>query len=235
MFFWPFVDLLMWGLTSRYLVQSGSLDNKVILALMGGIILWIFPWRGQYEITVNLLEDLWNRNLVNLFATPVKFAEWVITLMLVGIFKSTISFGFASIIAILLYATNIYTLGISLLPWAGILIIFGWVFGLLISGVIMRYGTKIQTLAWTSIHVISPFVGVYYPVSTLPDWAQAVSRWIPASYVFEAMRSSVSGTPVPLGELLWPLLLCLFYLALALLMLFKSYKHILTRGLISVT
>lgn len=235
MFFWPFVDLLMWGLTSKYLVQSGSLDNKVILALLGGIILWIFPWRGQYEITVNLLEDLWNRNLVNLFATPVKFAEWVITLMLIGIFKSSVSFTFASVIAILLYATNIYTLGISLLPWAGILIIFGWVFGLLISGVIMRYGTKIQTLAWTSIHIISPFVGVYYPISTLPPWAQTVAHYIPASYVFEAMRSNIAGNFVPLSNLLWPLFLCLLYLLIALFILYKSYKHILTRGLISVT
>lgn len=234
MFFWPVVDLLIWGLTSQYLVNTGALNNTVILALLGGIILWIFPWRGQYEITVSLLEDLWNRNLVNLFASPVRFIEWVTTLMLIGVIKSFVSFGFASIFAYLLYATNIYTLGLKLLPWAGLLLMFGWVFGLLICGIIMRYGTKIQTLAWTAIHLISPFVGVYYSISTLPPWAQTVARYVPASYVFEAMRSEISGVSVPLANLIFPFFLCLLYLLFAFFVLVSSYRHILKRGLISV-
>ena len=47
-FFWPVVDLVMWGLTSRFFVSTIGGDNHIILALLGGIILWIFPWRGQY-------------------------------------------------------------------------------------------------------------------------------------------------------------------------------------------
>ena len=234
MFFWPFIDLLLWGLTSRYLISTGNSSNTLILALLGGIILWIFPWRGQYEITVSLLEDLWNRNLVNLFATPIFFSEWVVTVMLIGIVKSTASFVFASLIAILLYATNIYTFGLSLLPWAGLLIMFGWVFGFLIASIIMRYGTKIQTLAWMSMAIISPFAGVFYPISVLPTWAQSVAHWVPASYVFEAMRAIIADNPVPISALIWPLVLCVIYLIIALAMLYNSYNEILKRGLISV-
>lgn len=233
-FFWPMVDLVLWGLTGRFVAGSGLEANLLFLSLIGGIILWIFPWRSQYEITVSLLEDLWNRNLVNLFATPVLFSEWVITLLLSGIFKSIISFAFASLVAFLLYATNIYTLGLSILPWAGILIMFGWVFGLFICGIIMRFGTKIQNLAWTSIYIIAPFVGVYYPISSLPTWAQSISHWVPASYVFEAMRSAIIGNPMPMSALIWPFSLCLIYLSIALVMLYSSYDSILKRGLISV-
>jgi len=233
MLFWPFIDLVLWGLTSRYLISTGTGSNTLILALLGGIILWIFPWRGQYEITVSLLEDLWNRNLVNLFATPILFSEWVVTVMLIGIFKSTISFVFASIIAMLLYATNIYTFGLLLLPWAGLLVMFGWVFGFFIAGIIMRYGTKIQTLAWMSMAIISPFAGVFYPISVLPTWAQNIAHWVPVSYVFEAMRSIISGNPTPVTALFWPFLLCIGYLVIALAMLYNSYNEILKRGLIS--
>ncbi|MFH2085717.1 MAG: ABC transporter permease [bacterium] len=233
-FFWPFLDLLMWGLTTRYIVGESGVDNKIVLALLGGLILWIFPWRSQYEISVSLLDDIWNRNFVNIFATPVLFIEWVVTLMLIGILKGIISFAFASALAYALYSTNIYSLGLSLLPWAGLLIIFGWVFGILISGIIMRYGTKIQTLAWTSIYMIAPFVGVFYPVSILPAWAQNVAHWVPASYVFDAMRKLINGTPVPMPNLIWPLILCLFYLIIAMYMLYVSYRAILKRGLISV-
>lgn len=234
MFFWPFLDLLLWGLTSRYIIASGTASNTILLALLGGIILWIFPWRGQYEITVSLLEDLWNRNLVNLFATPILFSEWIITLMLIGIVKSSVSFAFASLIAYLLYATNLYTFGLLLLPWAGILIMFGWVFGLIIASLIMRYGTKIQTLAWMSIAVISPFAGVYYPISILPQWAQKVAHYLPVSHVFEAMRSVIAGNPAPLSDLLWPLILCFIYFLIALVLIYSSFREILRRGLISV-
>lgn len=234
MFFWPFIDLLIWGLTSRYLVSTGSTSNTLVLALLGGIILWIFPWRGQYEITVSLLEDLWNRNLVNLFATPILFSEWVVSVMLIGIFKSFISFGFASLIALVLYATNIYSLGLILLPWAGLLIMFGWVFGFFIASLIMRYGTKIQTLAWMSMAIVSPFAGVFYPVSVLPAWAQTVAHYVPVSHVFEAMRTIISGGTSPLLNLFWPFILCLIYLIISLYLLYGSYNTILKRGLISV-
>ena len=235
MFFWPLMDLLLWGLTSRYLVSQGAIDNRVILALLGGIMLWIFPWRGQYEMTVNFLEDLWNRNLVNLFATPVRFAEWVTTLMLVGIFKATLSFTFASAVAYLLYATNIYSLGPTLLPWIGVLIMFGWVVGLMVTSLIMRFGTKIQTFAWIGINVLAPFVGVYYSVETLPGWAQAVARWIPASYAFDGMRRLVMGQGGQLSGLGTAYALNGLYFVIGLGVLYTSYRAILKRGLISVT
>jgi ABC-2 type transport system permease protein len=234
-FFWPTVDIILWGMTSSYFAKNleGG-GSSLILGLLGGIILWIFPWRSQYEIAVNLLEDLWNKNLVNIFVSPVKFMEWVTTLLLLGVGKALISFTYASLLIYLLYSANILSVGLVLVPWAVLLIMFGWVFGLLVAGIIMRYGTKIQTLAWTSIYIIAPFAAVYYPVSSLPIWAQNVASFVPASYVFEAMRAAVSGSPVPLTNLLWPTFLCLIYFVVAMVMIYRSFNHILKRGLISV-
>jgi ABC-2 type transport system permease protein len=234
-FFWPTVDIVLWGMTSSFF--AGSLEggkSTLVLGLLGGIILWIFPWRSQYEIAVNLLEDLWNRNLVNIFVSPVRFAEWVTALLLLGVGKALISFAYASALIYFLYAANILSVGLILVPWAVLLIMFGWVFGLLVAGVIMRYGTKIQTLAWTSIYIVAPFAAVYYPVSSLPGWARTISHFVPASYVFEAMRAAFSGSPLPLSDLLWPTIVCLSYFAVAVYMIHQSFKHILKRGLISV-
>lgn len=235
-FFWPTVDIILWGMTSNFLAKNLNEGNSetLILGLLGGIILWIFPWRSQYEIAVNLLEDLWNRNLVNLFVSPIKFIEWVTALLLLGVGKALISFAYASALIYLLYSANILSVGLVLVPWAVLLIMFGWVFGLLVAGIIMRYGTKIQTLAWTSIYIVAPFAAVYYPVSSLPAWAQTISHFVPASYVFEAMRSAVSGSPLPLTNLLWPAFICLVYFVIALIMIYGSFKHILKRGLISI-
>lgn len=235
-FFWPTVDIILWGMTSSFFTKNlePSAGNTLVLGLLGGIILWIFPWRSQYEIAVNLLEDLWNRNLVNIFVSPLKFMEWVIALLLLGVGKAIISFTYASAMIYLLYSANILSVGLDIIPWAVLLIMFGWVFGLLVAGIIMHYGTKIQTLAWTSIYLIAPFAAVYYPVSILPPWAQQVAHFVPASYVFEAMRASIAGSPLPLTTLIWPTILCLAYFALALLLIHRSFRHILKRGLISV-
>ena len=235
-FFWPTVDIVLWGMTSSFFAKNleGDSGEMLILGLLGGIILWIFPWRSQYEIAVNLLEDLWNRNLVNIFVSPVKFIEWVTALLLLGVGKALISFVYASALIYLLYSANILSVGLVLVPWAVLLIMFGWVFGLLVAGIIMHYGTKIQTLAWTSIYIVAPFAAVYYPVSSLPAWAQSVAHFVPASYVFEAMRAAVGGSPLPLSDLLWPTILCLIYFTAALVLIRHSFHHILKRGLISV-
>lgn len=234
-FFWPTVDIILWGMTSSFFAKNlAGGGSQLILGLLGGIILWIFPWRSQYEIAVNLLEDLWNKNLVNIFVSPVKFSEWVTTLLLLGVGKALISFTYASILVYSLYAANILSVGLVLVPWAVLLIMFGWVFGLLVAGIIMRYGTKIQTLAWTSIYIVAPFAAVYYPVNSLPAWAQNIAHFVPASYVFEAMRGAVGGSPLPLTNLIWPTFLCLVYFALAIAMIYRSFAHILKRGLISV-
>ena len=233
-FFWPTVDLVLWGLTSRFFTSSSSNSQMLLGMLISGLVLWIFPWRAQYELGVNLLEDVWNRNLINIFATPVRFREWVMTLLSIGIAKGIISFSFAGVLAYLLYATNIFKLGIYLFPWAVIITLFGWVFGMLVTSAVMSFGKRIQTLAWTSIYIVVPFAAVYYPVSTLPGWAQTVAHYVPASYVFEAMRAAISGHPMPLSALMWPTVMSLLYLAISFSILVGSYQKLLRRGLMSV-
>jgi ABC-2 type transport system permease protein len=44
--------------------------------------------------------------------------------------------------------------------------------------------------------LLSPFAGVFYPLSTLPVWMQWVGRALPPSYVFEALRATFAGQPV---------------------------------------
>ena len=197
-FYWPTLDLLLWGVTSTYFRSYLPQTSQIVLVILGGILLWIIVWRGQYEITIGILEDLWNRNLVNIFVTPLKFSEWITSLVMLGIIKAIMSFSFGLFVAFILYKINIFTLGFYLIPFALLLIITGWWIGFFIAGLILRYGIKIQQLAWTAPWVISPFSAIYYPVSSLPDWAQAIALFIPTSYVFEGAREVIEkGTLDP--------------------------------------
>jgi ABC-2 type transport system permease protein len=234
MFYWPTVDLLLWGLTSRF-VQSQSPDApNIILVIISGILFWIIVWRGQYEITVNFLEELWNKNLVNLFISPLKIQEWILSVFIIGIIKMFLSLSFASFLAYFLYNTNILNYGFYLLPFGFLLILTGWAVGLFIVGIILRYGTRMQTLAWTAIMMISPFSAVYYPLSILPKWAQIVGKMVPSSYIFENGRSLIFKQTVNHQDLLISLLLNIVYLSLGLSFFWRSFIKAKQKGLISI-
>src|SRR5271163_2061617 len=71
LFYWPLVDILLWGLTSVWIQNQSNMPNLPLI-LMTGLIFWQIAWRGSIDISVNLLQEFWTRNLVNMFSTPLK-------------------------------------------------------------------------------------------------------------------------------------------------------------------
>jgi ABC-2 type transport system permease protein len=197
-------------------------------------LLWYFIWQAQNEINIGLLMELWNSNLVNLFVSPLKFWEFIVALMSSGFLKSILTFAFASFVAGLIYQVDPLRLGLWLLPFALILMITGWCYAFLISGVILRFGTSVQSLGWTLIFILSPFSAVYYPVSILPEWAQTISRFLPTSYVFESMRSIISTQTFEIGNLFYAGILSVFYFTIAAIWLRSSFNRTLEKGLVKV-
>src|SRR3989344_4097885 len=125
-FYWPAMDIFLWGFTSVYITkQSGSIPGIAVI-LLSGLILWQIVWRSQYEITVNLLEEMWNQNLANLFASPLRVREWLAGVFILGILKMFMSLSFAVVLAYVAYKANIFLLGFYLIPFMANLLITGW-------------------------------------------------------------------------------------------------------------
>ena len=185
-------------------------------------------------MTVNLLEDLWDKNLINIFVAPLKFSEWITSLLTLGILKAFVSLLFTALLAYILYKVQIFSFGLYLIPFFALLIMSGWAVGFLVIGLVLRNGTRIQTLAWAMVAIISPFSAVYYPVSILPDWAQKVAMLIPTSYVFEGMRQVINQHVLDPQKLYISLILNLIYLPFAILYLRSSYKKVLQKGMLSL-
>src|SRR5438105_925204 len=116
LFYWPALDIILWGMTSMWIQQSQTQIPDVALAILTGLVFWQIIWRGNYEISVNLLQEFWNRNLVNLFSTPLKLSEWIISIMMVGTVKIIVSLLFGALLVWLLYALNIFSMGWAFLP-----------------------------------------------------------------------------------------------------------------------
>lgn len=231
-FYWPVLDILVWGITSSYIVKIAPNAPQIILIIMSGLLLWLVLWRAQYEISINLLEEFWNRNLVNLFVSPLKFSEWVLTTMMLGFIKAAMSLPFAAFVAYILYKFNIFHYGLYFIPFIFSLLMTGWAVGFFVSGIILRYGTRIQTLAWTTLAVISPFSAIYYPISILPEWAQKISFIVPPAYIFEGARDVLFKGTMDFNKLFMSFILNIFYISLALIFLKKSFNKILDKGLV---
>ncbi|HLB52733.1 MAG TPA: ABC transporter permease [Chlamydiales bacterium] len=230
LFYWPLVDILLWGLTSVW-IQSYNVSAGLPLILLTGLIFWQICWRGSVDISVSLLQEFWHRNLINLFSTPLKMSEWIAGMLLLSLMKLCVTIAFGGFIVYCLYALNVFVVGWAFLPFAAALIIFGWTLSFLASSIIIYWGQKVEMFAWMIGFLFAPFSGVFYPVHVLPEWAQVISWCLPTTYIFEGMRAILAGNSFPLSYYAMSLGLDALYLTLSLLLFRYAFEKSREKGL----
>jgi ABC-2 type transport system permease protein len=157
--------------------------------LLAGVLLWDVMFRGQLGVSTVFFEEMYSRNLGHLFASPLRPYELVCALLTISLIRTLIGVGGAALLAIPLYHYSIFSMGLPLIAFFINLLVMGWAIGLLVAGLVLRYGLGAENLAWVAIFAVAPVSGIYYPVSVLPAWLQPVAHAIPASHVFEGMRA----------------------------------------------
>jgi len=217
MFYWPAMDLLIWGITGLYLATFIPNTSHYLEIIISGLIFWIIIWRAQYEITTNLLAELWDRNIINIFSSPLTIYEWSASFMVFGLFKTIISVCFSAALAFWFYHYNVFMFRWYLIPFSISLLLTGWAGGFFVAGFLIRFGNKIQTLAWAGIALLAPFSAIYYPLSVLPGWAQYIGRFIPSTYIFEDIRQILSGNSPSIGYIIISFGLNILYIVLSFL------------------
>jgi ABC-2 type transport system permease protein len=231
LFYWPAIDIVIWGMTTLWIQQQGGGVPHIALAVLTAIVFWDIVWRGNYEVSLNMLLEFYNRNLVNLFSTPLKIGEWICGVMMVGLFKISVSLAFGSVLVYILYALNVYTIGWLFLPYALCLVLSGWVIGFMTCGLIVYYGQRFQALAWISAYFFTPFSAVYYPVYALPEWGQAIAWCLPTTYIFEGMRQVLYTNSFSMSLFGTAVALSLLYLFFAILFFWWMFEKSREKGL----
>lgn len=232
-FYWPFLDLLLWGFITIYLAKYRENLPVFVAFLLGALILWDILFRSQQGLSVSFLEEIWARNLLNLFISPLKPTEYVFSLMLVSIVKITIAAVTMSFLAWLIYSFNIFLIGVSIIPFIINLIVMGWAIGIITTSLILRFGQEAEVLAWGIAFLFLPVSAVFYPVSVLPPFLRAIARFIPASHVFEGMREVISTGKIPVKDLLWSSGLNGVYILVAFSFFHWVFKVVKKRGLLA--
>jgi ABC-2 type transport system permease protein len=232
-FAWVAIDIVVWGFLTRYLntVAGGHVD--FVPSLLGAVLFWDFFTRIMQGVTTAFFEDLWTRNFLNLFATPLSISEYVTGLVLTSIATSLAGLVVMLVLATLVFGLSFISLGLALIPFVLVLFLFGVALGIMGSAMVLRLGPASEWLVWPLPALLSPFVGVYYPLATLPAWMRAVGYVLPPSYVFEGMRSLVNGATFSATSLLVGAALALLQVLLAGYFFARVFRYTVRTGLLA--
>lgn len=228
--YWPIIDVLIWGITSRWL-SAGSEGLTLMGSILTGLILWNVIWRSQSEVSRNLIDEIWNNNLVNLFSTPMRLSEWMVGVLLLSLGKMMVTIVALMTVIFFMYSVNILAIGWWLIPFFIGTVMTGWWVGFLSAGIVIRWGPKVQTVVWTLPGILLPFSVVYFPLATLPTFLRPISFLLPTTYIFEAMRGLLQTGTVDWRFIILSMAINAVYLALSLKWFLVSFRASLALGL----
>jgi ABC-2 type transport system permease protein len=187
--YWPTVQMITWGFIQYYVTQNGGFFARAGGTLIGAVLLWDILFRGQLGFSISFLEEMWSRNIGNLMMSPLRPVEFVTALMIMSIVRLAIGVVPVTLLAVIFFGFNLYSLGFALVAFFINLMLTSWAVGIFVSGLVLRNGLGAENLAWSIMFLFMPLTCVYYPVTTLPVWLQPAAWALPPTYVFEGMRA----------------------------------------------
>ncbi len=231
-FYWPFLDLVIWGFITMYLARHQQEVPGFVTFFLGALILCDMLFRAQQGITISFLEEIWARNLMNLFASPLNPGEFLAATMAMSIFKVACVSIVMTLCALLFYSYNVFVIGLWLIPFVINLVITGWAIGVFTTSLIMRFGQEAEVLAWSMVFLFQPISCVFYPMEVLPGWLQSIAWMNPAAHIFEGMRAVLGGGGAPGTSLVWAMGLNGLLLVTVISWFYRTFTYCKDQGLL---
>ncbi|MFP5207627.1 MAG: ABC transporter permease [Acidobacteriota bacterium] len=233
LFAWVTIDMVLWGFMTKYLNGVTGSRYRLVPALLGAVLFWDFMTRVMQGVTTAFFEDVWSRNFLNVFASPITTSEYVGGLFLASMGTSLVGLFFMVVVATLAFGLSFTVYGLMAIPFILVLFVFGMALGVAGSAIVLRLGPAAEWFVWPIPALLAPLAAVYYPLATLPAWMQAPARLLPPSYVFEGMRAIVAGRPFQGALLAVALLLAIAYVLLAYWLFARVFRYAVRTGLIA--
>ena len=228
--YWPALQMTLWGFITVFFEMHSSWLAQAAGILITAILLWDIMFRSQLSFFLSFLEEIWSRNLGHLFVSPIRPSEMIAALLIVSMIRTLIGVGGAAILAIILFDVSIFDLGFPLALFFFNLTIMGWSLGLVVSALVLRFGQGAESLGWAAIFFVQPISGVFYPIEVLPQWLQPIASIIPASHIFEGLRSILIQEVFRLDLLMNAFYLNLIFAFLGLTIFFAILRYARIHG-----
>lgn len=233
LFAWVTIDMVLWGFMTKFLSGMSQSHYRFVPALLGAVLFWDFMTRVMQGITTAFFEDVWSRNFLNVFASPITVPEYIGGLLVTSIATSLIGLIVMVAVATLAFGLSFGVYGIMLAPFVLVLFLFGMALGIAAIAVVLRLGPAAEWFVWPIPALLSPFAAVYYPLATLPRPMRWFAHLLPPSYVFEGMRAVVAGQHFEPALLAVAFGLAIAYILLAYWFFARVFRYAVQTGLIA--
>ena len=199
--------------------------------LLGGVLLWEVALRSQMGVAVSFLEEIWSRNLGHVFVSPLRPWELVAALLGISLLRMLIGVLPAILLAWVLYAFNLFSIGPVIVLFFANLVIMGWWVALRrrLAHPAPRPRAR-KRLAWSLLFGLTPFSAVFYPVSVLPAALQPIALALPSAHVFEGMRAAMLDGAIRWDHLAWAFGLNAAWMVAAVLVFARQFRQARVRG-----
>jgi len=228
--YWPVIHMIWWGFFSKFMATNSSWVAHSVGVLLAALLLWDVFFRAELGVAVSFLEEMWSRNLANLWITPLRPHEWMVAMCVISLLRALIGAVPAAMLAIWLFDYSVFDLGWPLMAFFFNLAAMGWWLALMVIALILRHGLGAESLAWIAVFLVAPISCVYYPLAALPDWLAPVAQALPSTHIFEGLRSVIFGSGPAPGHLLAATILNTCYLSAGVLLLHASIANTRRRG-----
>ena len=203
LFIWPVIFPLGYVLTARALsgVDGSGLAtfqqttglNEYVGYIGVGTMIWMWQNIVLWAVGYSLRNEQMRGTLESNWLSPT----WRFAYLLGSSIPQMISMFILMVVSGLEYAF-LFRVQFSGSLWLAILVILAAIPA--VYGIGFAFASLVITLKEANAFVflvrglVMIFCGITYPLALLPGWMQAISRWLPQTYIIHAMRSAALST-----------------------------------------
>jgi ABC-2 type transport system permease protein len=228
--FWPSIQIILWGFISKFFTTYSDYYNNTAGIILTCAILYDFLFRSSISFNMLFLEEIWSRNFTNLFISPLKIQEIIISLVFTALIRTLIGLVPAIILTSPLFGISILTLGLPLLLLFLSLYIFGITLGLLVCSGLLRFGPSFENIAWSSLFLLAPLGCVYYPIEILPNFFQLLAKSLPLIYIFDEARNILVNNTFNYKNIFFAYTINLIYITVSIKLFYYSFYKARKKG-----
>ena len=93
MAYYPTVTMILWGFVTVYLRPTSNFLADAPGLFIGAVLLWDILFRGQLGVSLTFFEEMYSRNLGNLFVSPLRPWELIVGQVVMSLLRTLIGVG----------------------------------------------------------------------------------------------------------------------------------------------
>jgi ABC-2 type transport system permease protein len=190
---------------------GGQIDvNEVTTILLVGAVVWAYLGIIFEILTETVAWERWEGTIEYTFmaplSRPIHLFGMGLFAIVYGVIRAILLFAVVALFFHLELAHANYVAALVVLVVASISFIGIGMMTAVLPLISPEKGTQLGFVAQGILLVVS---GVYYPVSVLPDWMQALAKISPATYALDGIRDAIiDGAGVSdMWPNIWPLII----------------------------